>query len=174
MEQWVDIPDFPTHQVSTHGRVRNKYTGHILKPFVDRYGYFRLSLGNVDNVYIHRLVCVAFYGPPEGDRNVVNHIDGDRQNNHVLNLEWCSPRENVQWAAFKGNLKTEPGLIRAREVNPKPVRIVELDKVFPSVKDCAEFLGVQPTNVSRCITGNRKHQKIHGYHVEHVRKEVVS
>ena len=53
-EEWVDLERFPNHQISTQGRVRNKKTGHVLKPMSDRYGYSFVSIGNVDNVYIQR------------------------------------------------------------------------------------------------------------------------
>ena len=168
MEIWVDAVGFPSYEVSNQGRIRNKRTGYILKTFPDRYGYLRVSLGNVDNVYIHRLVCESFHGIPQNGRTQVNHIDANRQNNNASNLEWCSQRENVIWGYKKGNINPSIGLNKAREVNLKPVRIVELDVVFSSVKDCADFLGVQSTNVSRCLVGARKGQKIHGYHIEFV------
>lgn len=168
MEIWADMEWFPNHQVSTYGRVRNKHTGYILKPFADRYGYLRLSIGNTDNVYIHRLVCEVFHGPPEGHRCQVNHIDCDRQNNHVDNLEWCTPSENIRWGFTHGNVNPEIGLQRAIEINRKPVRIVETNQIFPSVKDCAEYLNVKPNSVSRCLVGTRKGQRIHGYHLEFV------
>lgn len=172
MEEWIETYTFPNYEISSWGRIRNKRTGYILKPFPDRYGYLRLSLGNVDNVYIHRLVCETFYGPPKDRRYQVNHIDGDRQNNHVLNLEWCSPSENIRWGVSNGNLDPMVGLKRAVEVNSRPVRIVELNMEFPSVKDCAEYLGVHPNRVSRCLVGDRRGQRLHGYHVEYVRKEI--
>lgn len=168
-ELWIDMNDrFPNHQLSSYGRVRNKKTGHILKPFSDRYGYSRVSIGNTDNVYIHRLVCEYFYGEPTEDRPHVNHIDCDRQNNHVLNLEYCSPKENTKWGVYNGNINPQKGLRRAREVNLKPVRIVETGELFNSVKECAKYFGVSPTNISRCLVGERKGQKVHGYHVEYV------
>lgn len=170
-EEWLDLKDFPNHQVSSFGRVRNKRTGHILKPNPDKDGYFRLSIGNVDNVPVHRLVCETFYGPPEGEARCVNHLDCDRQNNHILNLQWCTPSENTKWGVYKGTIDPMKGLARAAEVNPIPVRIVELDMEFPSVKACAEYLGVPPTNVSRCLRGTRKGQRLHNYHLEYVREE---
>lgn len=168
MEQWIDCTRFPGYQVSSHGRVRNTKTSTILKSFPDRHGYLKTSIGAIDNVYIHRLICEAFYGLPENDNYQVNHIDSNRQNNHVLNLEWCSPKENVQWAVRNGNCNPMIGLEKAIEANYKPVRLVESKQVFPSIRDCAEFLGVEPTHVSRCLTGSRKGQKLHGYHIEYV------
>lgn len=168
MEVWITASGFPSYEISSHGRVRNKRTGYILRPFPDRYGYLRVSLGNVDNVYIHRLVCESFHGLPDDDRCQVNHIDCDRQNNHSSNLEWCNGSENIRWGVTHGDIDPMKGSIRAREVNMKPVRIVELDKVFSCVKECAEYLGVPATNVSRCLVGYRKGQRLHGYHIEFV------
>lgn len=163
MELWADIAWKPSHQISTEGRVRNRRTGYILKPFSDRHGYLRVSLGNYDNVYIHRLVCEAFHGAPPASVYQVNHIDCDRQNNRADNLEWCTASENISWGVSHGNIDPAVGLARAREVNIRPVKIVELDREFPSVKACARFLGVEPTNVSRCLKGERKGQRLHGY-----------
>lgn len=170
-EEWLDLEEFPNYQVSSFGRVRNKITGYILKPFTDRYGYLRLSIGTQDNVYVHKLVCETFYGHPDDPRAQVNHIDCNRQNNHVFNLEYCSPSENIRWACRHGNLNPLNNLKKAIENNRRPVRIIELDKVFESVKDCADFLGVRSTNISRCLIGERKGQMIHGYHVEYLEGE---
>lgn len=171
MELWADIAWKPSHQISTKGRVRNSRTGYILKPFPDRYGYLRVSLGSYDNVYIHKLVCEAFHGaPPNGDYQV-NHLDCNRQNNCVDNLVWCTASENISWGVRHGNIDPMIGLARAREVNLRPVRIVDLDLIFPSVKDCADYLGVAPTNVCRCLCGSRKGQRLHGYILEYVNEE---
>ena len=168
MEEWRDIDGRPNHQVSDLGRVRNRKTGHVLKPSSDRYGYLRLSLGSVDNVYVHRLVCKAFHGEPIGNRNQVNHIDCDRQNNCANNLEWCTGSENIKWGVDHGDVEPHIGLRRASEVNRKPVRIIETNETFSSVKECAEHLNVRPNSVSRCLVGERKGQRLHGYHIEFV------
>ena len=168
MEIWNDITNHPNHQVSTHGRFRNKKTKQVLKQHTDRYGYSTLSLGSTDNVQAHRIVCETYYGVPDNPKMQVNHIDGNRQNNHVLNLEWCTPSENIKWGIRQGKIDPMIGLNKAKEANLKPVRLVEIDKRFDSIKECAEFLGVQPTNVSRCLSGVRKGQAIHGYHPEYV------
>ena len=167
-ECWIDMDEFPNHQLSTAGRVRNKRTGRVLKTFPDRYGYLRLSIGNVDNVYIHQLMGEYFYGPKPFLKAEVNHIDTNRQNNSFLNLEWTTRKGNAEWASYKGTLNYQKGLDRAAEVNRIRVRIIETGQVFDSVRECAEYFGVNPTCVSRCICGNRAGQRLHGYHLEYV------
>ena len=168
MERWADAPHHPNHQISSLGRVRHKKTKRTLKPFADRYGYLRVSLGNADNVYIHKLVCEAFHGTPIGDRNQVNHIDCNRQNNRATNLEWVTASENIRWGVLHGSIDPVKNLEKATEVNKRAVRLVETGKEFSSLKECAEYLGVKPTNISRVLTGSRKGQKLHGYSLEYV------
>lgn len=174
-EIWLDNPRwngyiFKNHQVSSHGRVRNRKRLNILKPQIDKDGYERMSLGNVDNVPVHILVCDKFAGPAPREGMQVNHIDTNRTNNHCLNLEWTTPAENVSWAVHKGNLDWRKGLDAAAGVNKRPVRIVELDMEFESTKDCAAYLGVPATNVTRCLKGARKGQRLHNYHLEYVER----
>lgn len=169
---WADIEGHPRHQVSLRGDIRHKYKKNILKPHIDKDGYCRMSLGSVDNVPVHRIVCSTFYGPPSGDNYQVNHIDTNRQNNHVLNLEWTTPSENIKWGVQKGNVDPLKASKCAAEVNPKPVRIIETGETFPSVKACAEHFGVRPTNISRVIVGQRKGQRFHGYHLEFVERGI--
>lgn len=168
---WYNIPFHPNHQVGLRGEIRHKYKKNILKPIIDKDGYYRLSLGNVDNVPVHRVACMAFYGVPDDPRMQVNHIDCNRRNNCFWNLEWVTPSRNIKWGVMRGNIDPMKGIRRAAEVNPKPVRIVETGPVFRSVKECAEYLGTLPTSVSRVLRGERKGQRIHGYHIEYVRKE---
>lgn len=159
---------FKNHQVSSQGRIRNKKRLNILKPQIDKDGYERMSIGNVDNVPVHKVVCETFAGPAPEEGMVVNHIDADRTNNHCLNLEWTTIQDNVKWGVYKGNLDYQKGLGAAVEVNKRQVRIAELDMIFDSVKECAEFLGVNPNRVPRVLKGARKGQLLHGYHLEYV------
>lgn len=168
MEIWVDAARFPSYEISTHGRIRNKITKNVLKASPDRYGYLRVSLGNVDNIYIHRLMCLTFYGAPKNGCDQVNHIDCDRSNNHILNLEWCSASDNIRWAIRRGNLDPYKWLNVAKEVNMKPVKIKDLNLEFSSVKECAQYLNVRPTNVSRVLCGSRKGQRLNGHIIEYV------
>lgn len=172
-EYWADLRDFPNHQISTYGRIRYKKTGRILKGYVNKDGYVAVQLTHDSRGVrlVHRLMAETFFEKPLPEQTQVNHIDCDKQNNHCLNLEWCTPRENVLWAIRNGCLDPTIGLERAIEANKKPVRIVETGQVFASLQDCADYLGVTRGNISRVLTGERIGQKIHGYRIEYVREE---
>lgn len=167
-EEWRDFDRFPNHQFSNEGRIRHKNKLNILRPHIDKDGYEVVSLGNVDNVKIHRVICEVFHGSPDAGRYQVNHIDCNRSNNRADNLEWVSPSENIKWGVDHGYVNPSNGLKKAVETNRTPVRIVELDREFPSVKDCAEFLGINPNRIPRVLKGERKGQLLHGYHLEYV------
>lgn len=99
MERWIVIEDHPNYEVSSCGRVRNRRTGRILVPQLNK-GYERVNLDG-QHCYIHRLVAIAFYDSHDTSLQI-NHIDGDRRNNNVYNLEWCTSRENIRHAVENG------------------------------------------------------------------------
>lgn len=100
-EIFRDIPD--THyQIGSCGNIRNKYNGRIKVPFDrNKTGYIRAILfsgnGSKKRYFVHRLVAQAFIPNPE-NKQYVNHIDGDKTNNCVENLEWVTASENMQHA----------------------------------------------------------------------------
>ena len=93
--QWKTIPFENLYEVSTTGLVRNKKTGNIKSQRLDKYGYMRVTLYPSSKTYtIHRLVMLTFK-PNEKDENI-NHIDGNKENNNIDNLEWCTISENCK------------------------------------------------------------------------------
>lgn len=101
MEKWLDIRDCPKYEVSNRGNVRNKKTGRILQPHLNRAnGYCRVNIGGKHR-YIHRLVAETFYDGT-GRKLDVNHIDGNKENNNLSNLEWVTRQENIKHALING------------------------------------------------------------------------
>ena len=85
------------YEVSSLGRVKNKETEHILKGGIDKgYPFVCLSVGkNQITKRVHRLVAEAFL-PNPNELPEINHKDGNKQNNTIFNLEWCSRADNVK------------------------------------------------------------------------------
>ena len=101
------------------------------------------------NYYVHRLVAEYFLSNPDKQRNFVNHLDGDKLNNNVSNLEWCTRQENVQHAYETGLLvPTMENLVR---FDRKPVIRIEDGKWFSGVTEAANQMGVCEAAMSKCL-----------------------
>lgn len=103
-EEWRATPGWP-YSVSNQGRVRNCRNGHVLEHCYDSDGYAKVVLNDAprrrNNAKIHMLVSEAFLGPqPPGAQ--VNHKDGNKRNSAADNLEWVTPKQNMQHAHNKG------------------------------------------------------------------------
>lgn len=103
------IKDFDNYFIEENGEVLNIKTGNKLKGSISEggYVYFRLSVNGKKFLrYQHRLVAETFLPNPK-NLPVVNHIDGDKRNNNVSNLEWCSYSENTIHAYYNKGLLTK-------------------------------------------------------------------
>ena len=119
VETWKDIPEFRgSYQVSDIGRVRSldrvvtykdgsmrKLKGRLLKTYLNTSGYEKVTLYN-DNIdttkTVHRLVLETFKPHVNMNDLEVNHIDGNKLNNHLTNLEWVTARDNILHAYDTG------------------------------------------------------------------------
>lgn len=88
------------YSVSSLGRVRNDKTGRFLKFDKTHDGYFRVSLGAKCRHRVHRLVALAFLDNEKGYEEV-NHINEDKSDNSVENLEWCDRQQNAEHTIAK-------------------------------------------------------------------------
>ena len=107
MEEWRDIPGLEgRYQVSNEGRIRSLRNKHVKTPRVTNQSYFFVMIWVYSEAgvfykrfYIHRCVALAFIENPD-EKRIVNHLDRNRQNNHLSNLEWATDSENVRhWQA---------------------------------------------------------------------------
>lgn len=105
-EEWREVPDALGYLASSLGRVKHASPGRKpAKPVPNKRGYGRIWTGGTRETKVrrtvHSLVAAAFHGPrPEG--MVINHIDGNNQNNRPENLEYVTQKENVAHAARLG------------------------------------------------------------------------
>lgn len=88
------------YAISNFGNIKNTKTNKILKTRANYKGYLKTNIsinGKLQTVFPHRLVAQMFIN---GNKNKlqVNHIDGNKQNNNVKNLEWCTASENIKHA----------------------------------------------------------------------------
>jgi len=145
-EVWKQIKGFPSYEVSDLGRVKSLKFGkeRILKP-VNRLGGY-LSVGicaeKFENQLIHRLVLAAFVENPE-NKPQVNHINGDKSDNRLCNLEWCTAKENNLHAIRTGLVgknknKSRNKCFSSIENPQNGTEVVEIsdDKSRPIINKC--------------------------------------
>lgn len=111
-EIWKTIPGWENYAVSNLGRVKcvkahhRTHLNRIMRVYTKRDGYkcVRLTRPVADskNLYVHRLVVLAFYGPPPAPEYQCAHLDGDRANPKLDNLAWTTRRENKSHEILHG------------------------------------------------------------------------
>lgn len=159
---WLPIEGYEDlYEVSNTGKVRSlcgRYgKNRILKQSSGSKGYLIVTLcgkGPQKTVNVHRLVAKAFIPNPD-NLPCVNHIDEDRTNNNVTNLEWCSYYHNNTYGHR---------LTKSAEKLSHPVRCIETGEVFPSAYAAQRETGIRQANIWKVCHGER--HTAGGYHWE--------
>lgn len=157
---WKIIKEATNYEVSSQGEVRNRITKNILKGRLTKGGYLQVSLkiddtGKFTNKYIHRLVAQSFINNPE-EKKEVNHIDGDKTNNNVKNLEWVTPSENQKHKHSIGIKKTSNRHIGM--FNKEDVLIKDFNSILEAV---SYFNKTSRVNIDNALQG--KQHTAYGY-----------
>lgn len=120
----------------------NKYNGYV---------YIVLTKNAIEkNIRVHKLVAQAFI-PNSENKPQINHIDGNKENNRVDNLEWCTCKENVIHA-YKNGLAKNKQKVKIRQYDKQHNFIAEFDGLLKASKE----LGISIGNISMCINNKRK------------------
>ena len=153
VETFVKIEGFEKYEVSNLGKVRNIKSGRIIKPFLNNSGYLLHCLcenNKKKNLLLHRIIATAFIDNPE-EKPCVNHIDENKTNNDLSNLEWCTVRENI----IHGTR-----IKRSSEKHFKKVIQLDLnDNVlneFESMKQAGQETGIDASSIGKCCNGKLK------------------
>lgn len=142
-----------SYTVYTDGTVKNRF-GIIKKPVVSKRGYMVVNIyeGNCKykTVPIHRILALLFIPNPE-NKPTVNHIDGNKLNNDLLNLEWASYSENNQHAYDKG-LKVSVNMINKKgSLHPRSKKVTNVitGKSYGGVHEAARETGIDFRKISK-------------------------
>lgn len=175
-EIWEDIEEYEGYyQISNLGRVKSlsrivdvkkdgkiftrNIEGKSIKTSINSHGYKNVQLcknGKIITTTVHRLVAITFV-KNELNKSQINHIDGNKLNNHMNNLEWCTPSENVIHA-FKNGLRQNAG--NKKETIPKhlfkKVQCIETGLIFESIKEASIFYKCNKNKIGMVCKGRRK------------------
>lgn len=139
------IKHSPDYIIFENGSILNCITDRflVIKNGAGFYKTVRLRKDGKPKTYkLHRLLAEAFLFKPEG-KNYVNHKDGNKLNNDLSNLEWCTHQENMMHAYKMGLLYiSDKNIKAATEAKFKPVVNLENGVFYESIKEAAQYLGV--------------------------------
>ena len=161
-EMWRAIPDYEGwYEISDWGNIKRVRTGpgifvgRILRQSLDGDGYHQISLsklGDIRTIKVHKLVMLSFIGPrPEGKQ--INHKDGNKDNNHLDNLEYLTQSENMTHAydtGLESQLGEKNACSKLTEDN-----VHEIRRCFghESQRSMAKRFGVAPETINGVIKG---------------------
>lgn len=180
MEIWKSVADYEgLYEVSSLGRVRSLdkivpkwdgtrlLKGRILKGGITQFGYHKIILTknkHRQTIFVHRLVAEAFLENDNPNiKTQVNHIDGNKLNNKMGNLEWVSASENIKHAFSIGvkkvSKKQTDTITKLGKNSNKRVLQLGLDghiiKEWHSITEASKTLNINMSSISMCCHGKR-------------------
>ena len=152
------ITGHPDYLVSKLGEIFSLKSNRNLKPYKTSKGYLQVRLDGGKTFHVHRLVAEAFIPNPENYPQI-NHINEDKTDNRVENLEWCNQSYNMGHGT--GNNRRSSTLKGRKTMwNSKPVLQMSLDGKevarWESTMEVERTLGFKNTNIGACCNGRMK------------------
>ena len=152
LEEMRDIPEYEgLYAATTDGQIYSYRSKKYLKPWINNSGYLQVGLckDGTRKIYLaHRLIAETYLPNPQ-NLPAVNHIDEDKSNNALQNLEYCDAKYNCNFGTRNEKLS-------------KRVICVETEIIYSSIREAAKAVDIVPSNISNCLAGRRK--TAGGYH----------
>lgn len=173
MERWSQIGD-TNYSVSSNGLVRNDKTNKLKSQTTKRDGYNKVDLydgGERSSKRVHRLVAEAFIPNPD-NKPEINHIDGNKLNNDISNLEWVTGSENMIHAYETGLVPRHASYGMLGKKNPnggskgKAIYCIETGRIFKNAAEAEREMNIPDSCIFDNLKGISSHA--HGYHFEYV------
>lgn len=164
-ELWRHMVNHPDLLISNYGNIKRESTGHIFPKYINHGGYYYCSLCDQGKKFVakcHREVAKAFIENID-NKPCVNHKDGNKLNNNVDNLEWCTYRENSIHSIY--TLGNHP--MNWEHKTEKPVQCIETGIVYKSCKAAYRAIGSKSHgHIESCCKDVRKTHN--GFHWKYI------
>lgn len=150
-EEWKTVELFNNYEVSNLGNVRNKQTLKIMKQCFDKDGYKLVNLSNKGKTKlfrVHRLVLSTF---TKDSNKQVNHINENKQDNKLINLEWVSCKENIN----HGSRNKRVSETLSRKINQFDLS-GNLINSFYGINEAERQTGILNQSIGKCAIGKYK------------------
>lgn len=154
-EDLREIPGFTGYYINKVGEVfSTKHNNQLIKMILkeDKDGYYEVGMYKKGKRYfrrVHRLVLETFSSNPN-NLTQVNHKDGNKKNNNINNLEWCTCQDNI---IHSFRILHRPPSITTNKKVTLTNKITGNQLKFFSIKECAKFLGISFEHLGRIING---------------------
>lgn len=151
------IEGFENYFITEDGKLWSNYFCKFITPYISKKGYYCVKLhqhGKRLSTTIHRLVAISYIDNPE-NKSQVNHINGDKLDNRIENLEWVTSSEN-QYHAYKTGLK-KPCL---HENFYRGIIVLDTNTgiFYESIREAAQAFGLNRGTLKDYLRGKRKNK----------------
>lgn len=167
-EEWKLVPQTEGYYISNFGRMKieksKKFPNGRLREAddycIDKDGYYRATFRTIDGkskfMPVHRLVALLFIPNSDKSKNCVNHIDNNRHNNRVDNLEWVSPKENVYHSFIYGQRRFNLDVPKVSRLTPYQISQIDFLRQYYSLKKVAELFNVPYTTMKNIVIKKKR------------------
>lgn len=168
----IPLSEYNGYFACYDGRIYSSKTNKYLKISHDQFGYKIISLSIPGNHAktrrVHRLIATSFI-PNTENKPQVNHIDGDKSNNKVSNLEWCTGSENIKHAFKTGlskiseNQKKRFGLNSKNRIgclSGKSKKVIDISNgvIYQTITEASKSICIKNSRLSAMLTGRIKNK----------------